>query len=752
MSYYTAVLGLIRSEDVDSLRKETVRELAKLANGEGGALYRWNPNNRRFYRSEQFLMPQGRDAASEFVAHVDSETLDRDVLATRLMRYSSTADRQGAFLQEAAWEIVIPYYRAGDELEGVFVVSSRENRLLRRVVAECQHIVDVFSICSTRLCLKRDESGFHTEVLQLGKRAAEGTDFLEFYRSCLRALIKSIPGAQYACIWLHAERYRSERRLILRAASSDACTPDVGSQRLMVERTAIGKALLAGRPAVWDSIGEIPQFHDASIAERLSDHSLVAVPFEVGGRRPAGVVTVYMTPGLAGGRVDDSMVLEIRSLVNHLGILIAQAIWAEKRRAIDGVFEAATDFLSRSPQLFDWERPNDYLSELAVQISQAMSVGALSIFFFETDSSSRMHLFSTTGVTADARADQVPYLDLERSTALRDTIRSGEPLGLDAQADQADDAVIAEEGRHPEILEAGGNRRSYLLVPVALGVKPIGLVRLRGKQSGVEGMLDFFDAEDVELARLVGALFYFLRNLRASQEANFFGRTLAGHDMRNSLGVILSAARLLYSRVDEKPAFVTNLMGNIKDNIQLLTFLTKVPDVFSYWEPEYSEVGFVGDILGPAMGLIRGLASREGIRAYYDSPQFDSMPRFWGDRNRLRELVFNLLLNSIKYTSEDSPRREVRVSYAGVDNDYMRVDFSDFGIGIPEEDGSRIFEIGERTDEARRVAFEGQGKGLPAARLIARRHGGDVIITSWSQPTTFSLLLPRRLAGGMPDG
>ncbi|GMR04256.1 MAG: hypothetical protein BMS9Abin23_0147 [Thermodesulfobacteriota bacterium] len=104
----------------------------------------------------------------------------------------------------------------------------------------------------------------------------------------------------------------------------------------------------------------------------------------------------------------------------------------------------------------------------------------------------------------------------------------------------------------------------------------------------------------------------------------------------------------------------------------------------------------------------------------------EGLPCVSGDRDRLEQVVVNLLDNAIKYTPAGG---KVSVS-AAKENGRVRVDITDTGIGIPEDDMPRIFERFYRVDKARSRDIGGTGLGLAIVKHIIQGHDGKIHVES----------------------
>jgi signal transduction histidine kinase len=110
-----------------------------------------------------------------------------------------------------------------------------------------------------------------------------------------------------------------------------------------------------------------------------------------------------------------------------------------------------------------------------------------------------------------------------------------------------------------------------------------------------------------------------------------------------------------------------------------------------------------------------------------------------GDRDRLEQVLGNLLENAVKYSPDGS---DISVSVETNDEDVI-TSVSDRGIGIPADELGQVFERFHRGRQVSSTNYGGLGLGLYISKQIVERHGGSIWVESKEgQGTTFYFSLP----------
>jgi signal transduction histidine kinase/CHASE3 domain sensor protein len=144
----------------------------------------------------------------------------------------------------------------------------------------------------------------------------------------------------------------------------------------------------------------------------------------------------------------------------------------------------------------------------------------------------------------------------------------------------------------------------------------------------------------------------------------------------------------------------------------------------------------VDDIVRESVESVAALARSRGVEAL---SEVHDVPPVWGDRERLAQLVGNLLSNALKFTPPGG-RMTVRTF---ADNRNVVVEVEDTGIGIPKGEQDRLFQRFFRSSTATEQAIPGTGLGLVISKAIAEAHGGTIAVRSErGEGTCFRVELP----------
>jgi len=111
------------------------------------------------------------------------------------------------------------------------------------------------------------------------------------------------------------------------------------------------------------------------------------------------------------------------------------------------------------------------------------------------------------------------------------------------------------------------------------------------------------------------------------------------------------------------------------------------------------------------------------------------------DRQKVKQIMINLLTNALKFTPEGSVR--VLASYAD-ERGEVTIAVEDTGIGIAEEDFEKVFEDFRQADNSPTREYGGAGLGLAICRRLAGMLDGQLTVSSkLGLGSTFTLVLPR---------
>lgn len=210
------------------------------------------------------------------------------------------------------------------------------------------------------------------------------------------------------------------------------------------------------------------------------------------------------------------------------------------------------------------------------------------------------------------------------------------------------------------------------------------------------------------------------------------------HELRTPLAVISGNLELLgdldLAEASPYRAAMARGTARMQHVVEDLLLLTRVSD------PRHPLVRVPVDVRGAieeVAAMIRNTAQAKGLHLELDLGTDRLVVP--GDPHEIDRMLSNLASNAVKYTPAGG-RVTVRAARCG---DRVRVQVSDTGIGIGEQDQATLFRAFFRTTNPEALRQPGTGLGLSIVAAVAERHGGEVGVSSvLGEGTTFTLTLP----------
>jgi signal transduction histidine kinase len=232
--------------------------------------------------------------------------------------------------------------------------------------------------------------------------------------------------------------------------------------------------------------------------------------------------------------------------------------------------------------------------------------------------------------------------------------------------------------------------------------------------------------------------------LHQAEKGAVVGRLAAAiaHEIRNPLNYInltLDHLRSAFAPADPaKRATFVQLADQLKAEVARIN--RHITDFLKYSRPSKLELQDLDIRLEAedALRLVEARASECGIETKIE--QHEALPKVMGDRESLRSVFTNLVINAVEAIDGDGGSVSIKLSNTGANS--VKVEITDTGCGISAQDISKVFEPYFSTKET------GTGLGLAIVKKAVDDHGGTISVASKEgSGTTFTIILPARDEG-----
>lgn len=227
---------------------------------------------------------------------------------------------------------------------------------------------------------------------------------------------------------------------------------------------------------------------------------------------------------------------------------------------------------------------------------------------------------------------------------------------------------------------------------------------------------------------------------RASRaKSDFLSRM--SHELRTPMNAVIGYAQLLQMR-SEDPKTLESAEAILKGGRHLLSLINEVLDLARIEAGKLAlsvEPVAVQPVIQQTLDLVRPAASDRGIEVEF-VPDSDADTYVMVDRQRLLQVLLNLLTNAVKY---NQPNGRITVTCLHEAEKY-RIEVSDTGVGIKPSDRHKLFQPFERLGDH---PVEGTGLGLALSESLMKLMGGTVVLQETSPAgSTFAIELCTAMA------
>lgn len=225
------------------------------------------------------------------------------------------------------------------------------------------------------------------------------------------------------------------------------------------------------------------------------------------------------------------------------------------------------------------------------------------------------------------------------------------------------------------------------------------------------------------------------------------------HEIRTPINAILGMNEMILR--EEKDPAIRGYAGNIQaSGNSLLSIVSDVLDIskIESGKLEIIPVDYeVNSLISDCCNMAAGRAKAKELELLVECA--DNVPmKLCGDETHIRQIIMNLLTNAVKYTEKGTVKLIVRGRFT--DGGFvLKVDVSDTGIGIAEENLPQLFTQFQRFDLQRNRNIEGTGLGLSIVKRLCDLMSGTITARSvLGSGSTFTVELPQKVVDSTPCG
>ena len=245
-----------------------------------------------------------------------------------------------------------------------------------------------------------------------------------------------------------------------------------------------------------------------------------------------------------------------------------------------------------------------------------------------------------------------------------------------------------------------------------------------------------------------------LRVAQAASEAKSSFLSNVSHEIRTPINAVLGLDEMILRESSEEgiQKYAVDIRNAGKSLLSLVNDLLDFSRIeagkLEIIEAEYELSSTINDLVN----MVSAKASEKGLTLTIDVAK-DTPHVLFGDEIRIKQCILNILNNAVKYTHKGSVTMSVAGRRLSDEDVALCVRVVDTGIGIKEEDLSRLYSPFERIEESRNRTIEGTGLGMSIVRQLLDMMGSQLVVKSvYGEGSDFSFEVKQRVVDWEPIG
>lgn len=222
---------------------------------------------------------------------------------------------------------------------------------------------------------------------------------------------------------------------------------------------------------------------------------------------------------------------------------------------------------------------------------------------------------------------------------------------------------------------------------------------------------------------------------------------VVSHEIRTPMNGVLGIAQLL-QKTDLSDSQRNHLVNLHESGEHMMTLLNEILDYSKIEQGKFDldcQPFAFTHLMGSVSSIYQSLAEEKGIDLYIDN-KVDHERWVFGDKARVRQVMFNLLNNAIKFTEKGFIELQTSEQIKG-DRIDLIIQLKDTGIGMSPDTLTKLFNPFEQADSSTTRKFGGTGLGLSIVSRLINQMGGEIKVASeLDMGSCFTVILPLPLA------